>query len=96
MSLLYTSMNSVMFLTLQNNEMSNASNIGSIIQQFSIGLGVVIAVGGFKLLSSLHGLPMMSDSNIQAGNIYKMICYALAVLLMFNFIVALPFKACRL
>ncbi len=96
MSLLYTSMNSVMFLTLQNNEMSNASNIGSIIQQFSIGLGVVIAVGGFKLLSSLHGLPMMSDSNIQAGNIYKMICYALAVLLMFNFIVALPFKAYRL
>lgn len=94
MSLLYTSMNSVMYLTLKKNEMSNACNIGSIIQQFGIGLGVVIAVGGFHLLTSLHQ-NSLSVRMIQT-NAFQETCYLLATLMVLNLIVTTSFSAfCR-
>ena len=93
MSLLYTSMNSVMYLTLKKSEISNASNIGSIIQQFGIGAGVVAAVGGFQFLASLDSISFqIGGIQTHMANAFQMICYLLAVLMMFNLIIAIPFQ----
>ncbi len=91
-SLLYTAMNSVMYLTIKNNEIPNASNIGIIIQQFAIGLGVVISVGGLQLLLALHGIQLIPDNRDQIIKIYHILCHFLAILMMLNLIVALLFK----
>ncbi|VVC77149.1 putative transport protein HsrA [Aquicella siphonis] len=91
MSILYTSMNSVLYLTLDDDQMANASNIGSIIQQFSIGLGIVSAVGGFEWLVSPQGITMSAASKTDILHAYTVICELLALMMLLNLIVGLLF-----
>lgn len=86
MSLLYTSMNSVLYITINNHDIPDASNIGKMIQQFSIGLGVVITISGFELLSSYH------IEYISKNTAYSIVCYFLAMLMTLNVIIAIPFR----
>lgn len=79
-SFLYTSMNSLLYISLHKDDIPNASNIGAIIQQFSIGLGVVLAVGGFNLLHPSRCYFKFADD-------FKKICTLLAVIMIFNLIV---------
>jgi len=89
MSLLYTAMNSVVYLSLDSDEVSNASNIVSIIQQFSIGLGVVFAVGGFHLLLALHKIQLAFIGSAEIMSIYSIICKSLAFLMCLNLVFAI-------
>lgn len=92
MSLLYTSMNSVMYLTTHKNELPNAINVGSIIQQFSIGMGMVIAVGGFQLLLNLYGIQINLAHQAQVENIFRLICYFLAALMASGILISRLFQ----
>lgn len=51
-SMLYTAMNSVCFVSVNRDFLPDASNIITIMQQFCIGLGVAFAVGGYQYFSS--------------------------------------------
>lgn len=82
-SLLYTSMNSLMYLTLQKNQMANASNIGTIVQQVGICLGVLAAMGGFHLF--------LSQVNSQA-EAFNRCCYFLALVMIVSVLVSIYFE----
>lgn len=82
-SLLFTSMNSLMYLMLHKDQMTSASNIGTIVQQYGIGLGVLAAMGGYQLfLSQLH-------SQTEAFN---RCCYFLASIMTVTFLVSTYFE----
>ncbi len=87
MSLLYTSMNSVMYITINKNDISNATNIASIIQQFGIGLGVVLSVGGFQFLTSINKTGLLGN-NVPVYAFHET-CHFLAALMMLNLIVSM-------
>lgn len=91
MSLLYTSMNSVLYISIKSEDIPNASNIGKILQQFSIGLGVVFAVGGFRLLSSCN-IELILGNEVSVINAYSIICIILFILMTFNLVIAIPFR----
>jgi hypothetical protein len=92
-SLLYTAMNSVLYISLPQVAIADASNIGNIIQQFSMGLGIVLAVGGFHLLLSSQGLQISSAHNqMQVAHFYGMLCNFFAGLMLINVFIAWPFK----
>lgn len=82
-SLLYTAMNSVMYLTMQKKQITNASNIGAIVQQLGIGLGVLAAMGGFHLF-----LPHVNSQVVA----FDRCCYFLASIMILNFFVSLYFE----
>lgn len=82
-SLLYTSMNSVMYLALQKKQIASASNIGTIVQQFGIGLGVLAAMGGYHLFLSLATLE---------AEAFNRCCYFLAAIMFLNFLVSIYFE----
>lgn len=86
-SFLYTSMNSLLYVSLHKDDIPNASNIGTIIQQFSIGLGIVLAVGSFNLLLSTKNIVILSNNYFQIADVFKKICTFLAVIMIFNLIV---------
>lgn len=92
MSLLYTAMNSMMYLKIEKEQISNVSNIFAIIQQFSIGLGVMCAVGGFQLLFSTHQISMATAPYFEILNYYKIICVFLTILMSSNLIIIMFHK----
>lgn len=90
MSLLYTSMNAVMYLSLEKKQLANASNIGTIIQQLGIGLGVLVAMGGFQmfLVESASPLSMVYLQSYA----FEHTCFLLAVIMIFGLLVAMFFE----
>lgn len=82
-SLLYTAMNSLMYLKLQKDQVASASNIGAIVQQFGIGFGVLTAMGGYHFFwSQLH-------SQAEA---FSRCCYFLASIMTVNVLVSFYFE----
>ena len=87
MSLLFTAMNSVNYITIDKKDMANASNIGSMIQQFSIGLGIVFAMGGFQMLLGWYGvqLTLLNVSIIE--KLFILFCFIFAFLMISNVLI---------
>lgn len=84
MSLLFTAINSVPFLSMERDKMPDASNIISIIQQFFIGVGVVTAIAGFQFLINLNDM---------LKNDFQILCILLSSLMMTNVIIANFFQS---
>ncbi|EKD54934.1 MAG: major facilitator transporter [uncultured bacterium] len=94
-SLVYTVMNAALYITLPRTEIANASNIGTIIQQFSIGLGIAIAVGGLALFQSSHGITGTEEYQKTILIFYHRICDFLAFLMLLNTIISIYFNIYR-
>lgn len=87
MSLLYTSMNSILYIKLDESQITNASNIGSMIQQLSIGLGIVAAVGGYQWLLNHYQSADMFSGRLIGIHSYSLICIYLAILMLLNLLI---------
>lgn len=92
-SMLYTAMNAVCFVSIHRELIPDASNIVTIMQQFCIGLGVALAVGGYQYFTNRVSTGMLFNKvSNQMLHAYHVINMFLAICMLsaacFSFVIS--------
>ncbi|MDB5888882.1 MAG: putative multidrug efflux protein [Rhodocyclales bacterium] len=88
-SLQFTSFNTLAYADIENNQMSNATSLSSVVQQLAAGVGVTVGAAALQLAQHGHGHAILQASDFSIA----FLCVAVVSMSSLFFLLRLPANA---